>query len=231
MQKGTLYGVGVGPGDPELLTFKAARILREADVIAIPDTGKSEKTALAIAQSYIEGKPRIYCPSPMSGNKSETGKCYDAAAEEISAHLARGENVAFITLGDPSVYSTYCYVAKRVAALGCATQTIAGITSFCAVAARLGESLCEGSQSLHIIPASSMNPEAWRDLPGNKILMKAGGKMPALTAALAELDADVFAVTNCGMEGEHVMRSVEEIADDAGYFSVIVVKEKIGDGK
>ena len=227
MQKGTLYGVGVGPGDPELLTFKAARILREADVIAIPDTGRAKKTALSIAESFIEGKERIFCPAPMTTDKSKTAAAYDKTAAELAEILESGQNVAFITLGDPSVYSTYNYVAKRVSAMGYLTQTVAGVTSFCAAAARLSESLCEGSQALTIIPASSMEPELWCNLLGNKVLMKAGGKLPELTAELAELDASVFAVTNCGMEGERVIRSASEIADDAGYFSVIVVKERL----
>ena len=224
--KGILYGVGVGPGDPELLTLKAARILREADVIAIPDTGKGGKTALAIVRGHIEGKERIYCPAPMSGDRHEADEAYDKTAASIAEHLTRGESIAFITIGDPSVYSTYCYLAQRVAAMGYATQTISGITSFCAAAARLGESLCEGAQALHIIPASSMTPEQWRGLSGNKVLMKAGGKLPELTATLAELDADIFAVTNCGMENESIARSAAEIADEAGYFSVIIVKER-----
>ena len=226
MQKGTLYGVGVGPGDPELLTFKAARILREADVIAIPDTGRAEKTALSIAESFIEGKERIFCPAPMTTDKSKTAAAYDKTAAELAEILESGQSVAFITLGDPSVYSTYNYVAKRVAAMGFATQTVAGVTSFCAAAARLSESLCEGSQALTIIPASSTEPELWRNLPGNKVLMKAGGKMSALTEELMGLDADIFAVTNCGMEGESLARSAPELSEDAGYFSVIIVKEK-----
>ncbi|MDR0906527.1 MAG: precorrin-2 C(20)-methyltransferase [Oscillospiraceae bacterium] len=226
MKKGTLYGVGVGPGDPELLTIKAVRILREADAVAVPDTGSGDKAALAIAQSYIAGKELILCPSPMSGNRREADACYDETAKILAERLSNGDNIAFITLGDPSVYSTYCYIQKRVAAMGFETQTIPGITSFCAAAARLGESLCEGKEPLVIVPASSMKPEAWIGLPGNKVLMKAGGKMPALTAALGRIDADIAAVTNCGMEGESVARGAEELDASAGYFSVIVVKER-----
>jgi precorrin-2/cobalt-factor-2 C20-methyltransferase len=226
MQNGTLYGVGVGPGDPELLTIKAARILREADAVAVPDTGRGDKAALNIARSYIEGKELILCPSPMTGNRRETGACYDETARIIAERLSRGENIAFITLGDPSVYSTYCYIQKRVAAMGHATLTIPGITSFCAAAATLGESLCEGAEPLVVVPASSMEPEKWVGLPGNKVLMKAGGKMSALTDALKRLDADISAVTNCGMEGENVSRGAEALDADAGYFSVILVKER-----
>ncbi|MDR0862798.1 MAG: precorrin-2 C(20)-methyltransferase [Oscillospiraceae bacterium] len=226
MQKGILYGVGVGPGDPELLTVKAVRVLREVAAVAVPDTGRGDKAALTIAQSYIEGKELILCPSPMSRDRRAADASYDETARLLAERLERGENLAFITLGDPSVYSTYCYVQKRVAAMGYETRTVPGITSFCAAAARLGESLCEGAEPLVIVPASSMEPEAWINLPGNKVLMKAGGKMPALTSALARLDADISAVSNCGMDGEQVSRGVDALDATAGYFSVIIVKER-----
>jgi precorrin-2/cobalt-factor-2 C20-methyltransferase len=226
MRKGILYGVGVGPGDPELLTIKAARVLREVAAVAVPDTGRGDRAALNIARSYIEGKELILCPSPMTGDRRETAARYDETARILAARLERGEDIAFITLGDPSVYSTYSYVQKRVAAMDYETRTIPGITSFCAAAARLGESLCEGAEPLVIVPASSMEPNTWADLPGNKVLMKAGGKMPELTAALARLNADISAVTNCGMEGERVSRGIAELDGDSGYFSVIIVKER-----
>jgi precorrin-2/cobalt-factor-2 C20-methyltransferase len=225
MSNGIFYGVGVGPGDPELLTLKAARVLREVNIVAVPDTG-GDKIALTIAREHISGKELLFCPSPMSGDHAEAERRYDETAELIADRLRMGDDVAFITLGDPSVYSTYCYVEKRVRAMGFETATIPGITSFCAAAARLGESLCEGGQVLTIIPASSLAPEHWAGLPGNKVLMKAGGKMPELVAALSSLDAEVMAVTSCGMPDERVSRTVAEIDADAGYLSVIIVKER-----
>ena len=104
MIKGTLYGVGVGPGDPELLTAKAIRVIRESDVIAVPQSGAGEQTALQIAAQYIGDKPLLHCDMPMTRDKAKRDACHDRAADDICALLDEGKNVAFLTLGDPTVY-------------------------------------------------------------------------------------------------------------------------------
>ena len=152
MEKGILYGVGVGPGDPELLTLKAQRILREADVIAVPDKGTGEKTALAIIGPLTEGKPLLYCAAPMTRDPARLEAAYEENAHQIAALLNEGKTVAFITLGDPSIYSTYLYTHRRVQAMGCEAKLIPGVPSFCAVAAALGIGLCEGGERLMIVP-------------------------------------------------------------------------------
>ena len=142
MEKGKLYGVGVGPGDPELLTKKAERVLREADVVAVPDKGAGEKTALNIVADIVGGKELLYCPTPMVRDRAVLDGCYEKIADDICALLDAGKVVAFITLGDPTVYSTYIYVHKKVLARGYAAELVPGVPSFCAVAARLNTSLC-----------------------------------------------------------------------------------------
>ena len=137
MNRGKLYGVGVGPGDPELLTLKARRILLEADVVAVPDKGSGEKTALNIVKDVVEGKNLRPCPTPMVRDKALLDGCYEEIAARICALLDEGKNVAFITLGDPTLYSTYIYVHKKVLARGYDAELIPGVPSFCAVAARL----------------------------------------------------------------------------------------------
>lgn len=226
MKRGTLYGVGVGPGDPELLTLKAVRILSEADVIAIPETGKSEKAALKIAQQYVNGKRLLECSMPMGWDKELIGKKYDEAAENICALLDEGKKVAFITLGDPTVYSTYIYIHKRVVARGYSAEIISGVPSFCAAAALLGDSLCEGGEALMIVPAAYPNVDECLDFTGNKVFMKSGSKISFLKGKLAEKNySNVNMVSNCGMENESVCRGMEAIDEQAGYFSLIVVKE------
>ena len=106
MGNGKLYGVSVGPGDPELLTLRAARRLGEVDCVAAPDIGGSSRTALRIIERYIEGKQLVDCASPMTSDQSRTGAAYDAIAEELASLLDAGKSVAFVTLGDASVYST-----------------------------------------------------------------------------------------------------------------------------
>jgi precorrin-2/cobalt-factor-2 C20-methyltransferase len=227
MDKGVFYAVGVGPGDPELMTVKAVRVLREADVVAVPDTGRSERTAYRIAREYIEDKEILYCPTPMGADKRRTEENYDAVAAQIAERLGRGESVAFITLGDPSVYATSAYVQRRVAALGYATETVAGVPSFCAAAARLGESLCEGSRALTILPGSCADTDAYLALPGNKVIMKSASRLPELTARmLADSRFNVAVAANCGMAGEVLARGDDALRLDAGYFSLLIVTER-----
>ena len=137
MKRGILYGVGVGPGDPELLTLKARRILSEADVIAVPDKGAGEKTALNIVKDYIQDKPLHTCAAPMVRDQAVLDRVRDSIAAELCGLLEEGKTVAFITLGDPSIYSTYLYIHRRVLAAGYEAKMVPGVPSFCAVAAQL----------------------------------------------------------------------------------------------
>ena len=226
MEKGKLYGVGVGPGDPELVTRKAERILRQADVVAVPDKGAGEKTALRIVEDLVEGKELLYCPTPMIRDREKLDACYEQIAGDICALLDEGRTVAFITLGDPTVYSTYIYVHKKVLARGYDAELIPGVPSICAVAARLGASLCESAERLLVVPASYEGVDDCLDFPANKAFMKAGKSLPALRDKLRERGLDGEMVANCGMAGERVYRSLEELEEGEGYFSVVLVRER-----
>ena len=129
-----MYGVGVGPGDPELMTVKAVKTLQNVQWIAVPDTG-GDKSALSIATPYIEGKPLIYCPAPMTRDSETLRKAHEEGIRRIAEKLEQGENVAFITLGDPSVYSTYMYLHRLIREAGYEARMIPGVPSFCAAAA------------------------------------------------------------------------------------------------
>ena len=225
-KKGTLYGVGVGPGDPELLTLKAQRVLSQADVIAVPDKGTGEKTALNIIGNLAEGKPLLYCSAPMVRDPVQLEAAYTENAEKIAALLDDGKTVAFITLGDPSVYSTYLYIHRRVLAMGYEARIIPGVPSFCAVAAALGEGLCEGSDRLLIVPASHQDIGDCLTVDANYVFMKAGreiGKLRDTLAAHGLLDRAAM-VENCGMETERVYPRFAGAPDGSGYFSVVLVK-------
>lgn len=228
MEKGTLYGVGIGPGDPELLTLKAVRLIREAQVIALPGKEAKETVAYQItvqAVPELENKHLLAVAMPMTKDKKELEENHRKAAEAVERELEQGKDVAFLTLGDPTVYSTYLYVHKRVQADGYPTRIVSGVTSFCAASAELEIGLVENSQQLHVIPASYQIEEALR-LPGTKVLMKAGRKMKQVKELLGQMDAEVLMVENCGMEGQRICRGAEEIPESAGYYSLIVVKEK-----
>ncbi len=227
MEKGTLYGIGVGPGDPELLTLKAVRLLQESDVIAVPDKGAGEKTALQIVQKFVQDQQLLYCPTPMVRDKERLDQCYEEIADRICAILDEGRQVAFITLGDPTIYSTYIYVHKKILARGYDAQLIPGVTSFCAVAARLGQSLCEGADRLLIVPASCDLADSM-EIRANKVFMKAGSGILNLQEELRKAGRleQAAVVENCGMENERVWNRFGDMTQSSGYFSVVVVKEE-----
>lgn len=226
MKRGVLYGVGVGPGDPELLTLKAQRILREADVIAVPDKGAGEKTALNIIGPLSEGKDLLYCEAPMTRDPALLEAAYGENARRIAAVLDEGRSVAFITLGDPSIYSTYLYTHRRVLAMGYEAEIIPGVPSFCAVAAALGDGLCEGSDRLLIVPASHRDVGDCLTVDANYVFMKAGREIGKLRDTLAEhgLLYRSAMVENCGMAAERVYPRFADAPGESGYFSVVVVK-------
>ena len=203
--KGTLYGVGVGPGDPELMTLKATRLIRDNEVIACPGKAAKETVAYQIA---LQAEPALQEKTLLSVEMPMT--------HDPEAHLREGRNVVFLTLGDPSIYSTYLYVQKRVAAHGYATELVPGVTSFCAAAARANVSLAEWEEQLHIVPAvHRLDREL--DLPDNYVLMKSGRRMKEVKEQLRRSGKDVVMVEACGMPDEHVYRSVDGIPVYAGY--------------
>ncbi|MCD7928099.1 MAG: precorrin-2 C(20)-methyltransferase [Oscillospiraceae bacterium] len=226
-EKGALYGIGVGPGDPELLTVKAVRLLQAADVIAAPDSGGESRTALNIVKGYIVGKPVLLCPTPMTRDRETLGRVWEDNAEQICALLEQGKQVAFITLGDPTVYSTYFYLHRRVLARGYGVEIVPGVPSFCAAAAKLGVPLCEGDQRLLVVPASYGDLTDSLDVDANKVLMKAGRQLGTLKETLqqrGELE-NASLVVNCGLPGEQIWPSFAQAEGNAGYFSLVLLRQ------
>lgn len=226
--KGTLYGVGIGPGDPELLTLKAVRLIRENEVIALPGEKPEETVAYQIsvqAVPELADKTLLALTMPMTKDKALLNENYDRAAEKIADQLDQGKNVVFLTLGDPTVYSTYMYVHQRLEEKGYWVEIISGITSFCAVAARMNMSLVERSEPLHVIPASYQIEEALK-LPGTKVLMKAGKQMKYVKEQVKGFGKNAVMIENCGMPDEKIYASADEIPENAGYYSLIVIKEE-----
>lgn len=224
---GILYGTGVGPGDPEYMTLKAVRLIRENEVIAVPGTDARRSAAYRIAVQAVPelaSRTLVAVPMPMTRDRDELERSHDRAADLLCGYLGRGENVVFLTLGDPTVYSTFLYVQNRVRARGFRTELVSGVTSFCAAAARAGVALAEWDEQLHILPASHRLDQGL-ELSGNCVLMKSGKKMDLVKEMLRESGREVVMVENCGMDGERIYRSVEEIPDDPGYYSLIIAKE------
>ena len=227
MKKGKLYGVSVGPGDPELLTLKAVRAIRDADVIAVPNIGHGRQTALSIAEEHIQGKPLIDCSTPMTRDARVRQAAYADNARKICEHLAQGRDVAYLCLGDIGVYASFAPVNEQVRAAGFDVCIIPGITSFSASAARLGVVLCEGPERLLVSPVMSGDVDEILDVPANKVFMKSGREVIALRDKLAErgqLDGASM-VANCGLPDEKVFPHLADVTEeDADYFSVVIVK-------
>ncbi|MDS0526577.1 precorrin-2 C(20)-methyltransferase [Clostridium sp. SHJSY1] len=226
--EGKLYGVGVGPGDPELLTLKAVKILESSDIIAIPSTKKERCVAYKIAVQSVpslEEKEILYISMPMTKDKNILKKSHEEGAKAIIEKLNQGKKISFITLGDPTIYSTYLYIHRLVLGEGYDTEIISGIPSFCAAAARINEGLVENSDELHVIPASYQISDAL-SLPGTKVLMKSGKKMNEVREILNSVKCNAVMIENCGMENEKVYRDINDIKDDSSYYSLIIVKEK-----
>ena len=173
---GCLYSVGVGPGDPELMTLKAVKIIRNCHVLVLPAESKEKCVAYQIVRRAIpeiEDKTTVCLVMPMTKDKDRLEKSHREGTQKVAEVLDAGKDAAFLTLGDPTVYATSMYIHQRIAGMGYRTSIVSGVPSFCAAAAKLGVSLGEKQEQIHIIPAS-YDVEAAIQLPGTKILMKAG---------------------------------------------------------
>lgn len=225
---GKLYGVGVGPGDSELLTLKAVKVIRQCDVIAAPGRNPKDTIAYRIADGacpQLSKKRLLGIHMPMTKDRELLEKSHQEGFRLLKEQLDAGRSVAFLTLGDPTIYSTYLYLHREILRAGYETEIVSGIPSFCAAAARLNMGIAEKAEQIHVIPASYEIESALK-LPGTKILMKAGGKLAQVKKKLQDLEGQVIMVENCGMKEEHVYYGAEEIPENAGYYTLLFVKEE-----
>ena len=228
--KGRLYGIGVGPGDPELMTIKAKKTIEGSDVVIVPGEKVKDSIAYKIARGACENLDEmklVALEMPMIKDKARLDEIHDRAAREIEKYLDEGKTVSFLTLGDVTVYSTYMYVHKRVVRDGYDAAIINGITSFTAAAARLNTDLVEREEPLHVIPATfkADGMSELLSLPGTKVLMKSGKEIGKVRDAIIASGQKAMMVENCGMENEKIYYDGEDIPDSASYYSLIIVKE------
>lgn len=224
--KGIAYGVGVGPGDPELMTVKAIRMIRENDIIAVPGKNPKDSAAYKIAEAAlpeIAKKTLVPINMPMIKDYELLRKEHEKGAKLIESYLNQGKNVLYLTLGDPTIYSTFTYLKNILETDGYEVEMISGIPSFCAAAAGLNIPLAEWDEKLHIIPAFHNTDIEFSDKE-NYVLMKSASHMKEVKEMLCGSKMQVQAVENCGMENEKIYRNIDEIPDDAGYYSLIIAK-------
>jgi precorrin-2/cobalt-factor-2 C20-methyltransferase len=222
-----LYGVSVGAGDPQLMTLKALRIIEECGTIAVPRTNGKDSLALSIAEQAADlgGKRIVFVDFPMSRCSAVLEKGWEKAAELLCGELENG-SVAFLTLGDISVYSTFSYIVPPIEKAGHEVRICAGVTSFCAAAAALKEPLCLGDEPMHIIPFGCEGFDEFLEAVGTKIVMKTGKNFGELKEILRKkgLSHRTSVVENCGLPDERVYRSIDDINGEPGYFSVFIIR-------
>ena len=225
--KGTAYGVGVGPGDPELMTLKACRLIRENDYIAVPGKEPKETVVYKIAVQAVpelENKKLIPIYMPMIKDRQRIEEEHRKGADLIRQYLDQGKNVVYLTLGDSTIYCTFTYLQRILEREGYPVELVSGIPSFCAAAARLKLPLTEWDEPLHVIPAVHRT-ENLLGQSGTYVLMKAASHMKETKAMIRQSGREASAVLDCGMESEKICRSVDEIPDDASYFSLIISRQ------
>ncbi len=228
---GVLYGVGLGPGDPELVTLKALRVMRACGVLVLPEEDKAGCRAFQIARAAcpeLAEKEALCLPFPMTRDCTRRDAVLEENWTRLKALLTAGKDLAFLTIGDPGVYSTYSYMSMRAARDGCRTVTVPGVASFTACAASLNEPLVLEDRPLHLIPGDG-GLEQSLALDGTRVFMKLGRSMPALKKALIPLEeaglVTVSAVSDCG-PGEQCFSGAEALPEDAPYMTTVIVKSR-----
>jgi len=247
MSGGTLIGVGVGPGDPELVTVKAVRVLREADLVLVPvaDTGERGRAEATVLAHIPPDRVRRVAfaldaaGGPAAARASEAGAdlaaarareaAWDGAAEAVAAAFRSGASiVAFATIGDPNVYSTFTYLAATVRERvpGLVIATVPGITAMQDLAARSGTVLCEGKQTLALLPLTAGLARFKEALAAFDTVVgyKSGRHLPEVLAAVREAGRLGEAVHGAalGLPGEDI-RPAAEVDGPAPYLSTLLV--------
>ncbi len=233
MVSGCLYSIGVGPGDPELMTLKAVHTISKCPVLVLPAESRQKCVAYQIARHIlpeIDEKEAVCLVMPMTKDKEKLERNHEEGAVKVAQILEEGRDAAFLTIGDPTVYATSMYIHQRVAQMGYQTQIISGVPSFCAAAAKLGVSLGEKQEQIHVIPAS-YDIEMAMQLSGTKILMKAGKKMPFVKQCVKKHQGWAAMVENCGMPDEHVWINPDSMPDQPGYYTLVIAKDGRGEEK
>ncbi|MGE4297686.1 MAG: precorrin-2 C(20)-methyltransferase [Desulfovibrionaceae bacterium] len=230
---GILYGVGVGPGDPELLTLKAVAVLGRADVIFAAASSKNDySVALTIAGPHVRpGIPVERLDFPMTRDAAVLEAAWEANAVRVADVLRQGRTAVFLTLGDPLLYSTFGYLMRTLArhAPEAAVEVVPGVTSFQAAAARTRTILAESGENLMIVPGvcGEASLENALDAADNAVILKAYKNFGAIRSVLAArglAGRSVF-VSRVGMADEVVATPLDRAPDKPHYLSLVLVKK------
>jgi len=226
---GRLVGVGVGPGDPELLTVKGLRVLREADAVFVPvaDTGEVGR-AEATVREYLDGERITRLLFALSDDPEARERNWTNAANEVSKHLGNGETCAFATIGDPNVYSTFTYLARAIREIEphVEVETVPGITAMQDLASRSGTVLLEGDGRLALLPFTAGEESLREALAGFETVVcyKGGSRLGEVLRVAEEegrLEGTVYGA-RLGIEGEQIVQAQEMAGREGTYLSTVV---------
>lgn len=235
MAPGKLYGIGVGPGDPELLTLKAMKILKSIDVLFIPKSREDKRSlAYSIVSDVIDKDWEcIDLILPMTRDQELLNWHWQRAARDVISILNRGRDAAFITLGDPGMYSTFGYLLKNIreVAPGIEVQIIPGVSSIHSISAWLQEPLAEGEESLAILPAFNDKDKisAVIEQFDNTILLKAANQIDQIRYILDEknVPGQIYLASRCGFPDGFISTDLNSLeGHKLDYLSTIVIKKK-----
>jgi precorrin-2/cobalt-factor-2 C20-methyltransferase len=224
---GTLYGLGVGPGDPELLTLKAHRILRDAFVIAYPQPDDGPSFARSIVETYLTAEQlEIPIIVPMDVKRDPAQEVYKLAAQNIAHHLDAGSDVAVLCEGDPLFYGSFMYLHRHLAPrYSC--EIVPGVSSVMAACAAWGRPIAARNDVFTVIPAPLPDNEIKARIEASDAaaIMKLGRHFPRIRALLRDMGLESRAgyCERVSMANEKIMPLAEMTEADAPYFSLILI--------
>ena len=216
MKKGKLYGVSVGPGDSELLTLKAVKVINGCSVIATPITPQGNTMALDIVKGAVDlsNKKIIYAQFAMTKSAKANDKSHNESANEIIEQLNNGNDVAMLSIGNIICES------------GFECEIVPGVPSFCAAAAKLKQSLTTRKKPLIIIPGGYKGVDELLAEEGTKVIMKSASELEIVIETIKEKNIENKAsiVQNCGLENEKIVKNINDEINSS-YFTTILIKE------
>ena len=226
---GVLYGVGVGPGDPELITLKSLRLIKSTEVIAYPKLKGSKSFARNIIEEFIDlPKVEIAIEIPMTVNRLPAQRAYNAAAQEISTHLNIGNNVVFLCEGDPFFYGSFMYLHSRLYKKYL-VEIIPGVSSMTACAAMAKKPLAARNEVLTVLPGPLSKKELERRLADNNssAIMKVGRhikKIKSVIDRLGLMDSSLY-IERASLKEQKVLKLIDA-PEVAPYFSMVLVNKE-----
>lgn len=228
---GTLYGIGVGPGSPDLITLRAVDVLRRVEVVLAAASPRNEQSlALSIAAPHLPKSVHVErLDFPMTRDTAVLEKAWADNADAVRRVLESGRSAAFLTLGDPLIYSTFGYLMRTLLALAphLNVEVVPGITSYQEAAAKTRTILCEGEENLMVIPGINTAEDLDKALESadSAVILKAYRNAPIIRRSLlkAGKNGETLFASRLGLEGETMAQGLERMPEQPHYLSLLLV--------